>query len=224
MSHYVDDYGYIVPSRIFGAHRAASMNYHVFHSPNNSHFLEPVYAVIHYTAGGSLSSAANWFMCSDSQVSAHFIIDRNGDIAQCVALDKCAWHAGKSTWKELSNLNQFSIGIELVNWGPLQRNQDSGLFHPCAVSGCKKVIPPQEVFDCSLSEPENDLRYWQSYTAPQLFTLCSLLHALFQEYHLEEILRHSDIAPGRKLDPGPAFPYEQVQACIKPTITRAARI
>lgn len=220
MSHFVNEYGYIIPSRIFGAHRAASMKYHVFHSPNNCHYLEPEYAVLHYTAGGSLLSAANCFSCADSKVSAHFIIDRAGDLAQCVALDKCAWHCGKSEWKGKKDMNFHSIGIELVNWGPLQRDQDTGLFHPLSAHGTRATIPPQEVYDCSLSDPENDLRYWQSYTAQQLFTLCSLLHALFQEYQLEEVLRHSDIAPGRKIDPGPALPYEQIQICTKPNIKR----
>ncbi|KFZ36191.1 N-acetyl-anhydromuranmyl-L-alanine amidase [Shewanella mangrovi] len=47
------------------------------------------------------------------QVSAHFLIRRDGEIVQFVSCDERAWHAGVSQFLERSNCNDFSIGIEL---------------------------------------------------------------------------------------------------------------
>jgi AmpD protein len=47
------------------------------------------------------------------EVSAHFLIRRDGEIVQFVAGDRRAWHAGPSSWRGRSGCNDFSIGIEL---------------------------------------------------------------------------------------------------------------
>jgi N-acetyl-anhydromuramoyl-L-alanine amidase len=47
------------------------------------------------------------------QVSAHFLVRRNGDVVQFVSCDQRAWHAGASQWRGQTNCNDFSIGIEL---------------------------------------------------------------------------------------------------------------
>lgn len=47
------------------------------------------------------------------QVSAHLFIDREGGVVQFVNFDDRAWHAGKSAYLGVSNVNDFSIGIEL---------------------------------------------------------------------------------------------------------------
>jgi AmpD protein len=47
------------------------------------------------------------------QVSAHVLIDRQGNVTQFVAFDKRAWHAGLSSWQGRGNCNDYSIGIEL---------------------------------------------------------------------------------------------------------------
>ena len=52
-----------------------------------------------------------------SKVSTHYLITRKGSITRMVDEKKTAWHAGKSKWKNLINLNSQSIGIELVNKG-----------------------------------------------------------------------------------------------------------
>lgn len=46
-------------------------------------------------------------------VSSHVLIKRDGAILQFVAFDKCAWHAGESSYGDLTGCNDFSIGIEL---------------------------------------------------------------------------------------------------------------
>ncbi len=47
------------------------------------------------------------------QVSAHFVIRRNGRMQQFVSCDRRAWHAGRSSWRGMENCNDYSIGIEL---------------------------------------------------------------------------------------------------------------
>jgi N-acetyl-anhydromuramoyl-L-alanine amidase len=47
------------------------------------------------------------------EVSAHFVIRRDGQAAQFVSCDECAWHAGASSWQGRAACNDFSIGIEL---------------------------------------------------------------------------------------------------------------
>ena len=51
------------------------------------------------------------------KVSCHYIINRKGQIIRMVDDKNIAWHAGKSKWKKFSNLNDVSLGIELVNKG-----------------------------------------------------------------------------------------------------------
>ena len=59
----------------------------------------------------------NWLKSPLSKVSCHYLIDKKGKIIQMVPENKTAWHAGKSMWKNFINLNEKSIGIELVNKG-----------------------------------------------------------------------------------------------------------
>lgn len=47
------------------------------------------------------------------QVSAHFVIRRDGELVQFVSCDRRAWHAGVSSWRGRENCNDFSIGVEL---------------------------------------------------------------------------------------------------------------
>ena len=53
----------------------------------------------------------------NTKVSCHYLINRNGIVTQMVKDKFIAWHAGKSKWKKINNLNNRSIGIELVNKG-----------------------------------------------------------------------------------------------------------
>jgi len=50
---------------------------------------------------------------ADLQVSAHFFVRRDGQVVQFVGCDQRAWHAGRSSWCERENCNDYSIGIEL---------------------------------------------------------------------------------------------------------------
>lgn len=98
-------------------------------SVNSSAGVYPIYLIIHYTAGTSLSGAVSWFQSPEAKASAHLIIDRDGAVVQMVAFNRRAWHAGKSRWGNLEGMNGYSIGVELVNAGVLEKiTQGSGLI------------------------------------------------------------------------------------------------
>ena len=73
--------------------------------------------VIHYTGMQSKIASIKRLLSIKHKVSCHYLIDRKGLIFKMVDEDKVAWHAGKSKWKNIKNLNKNSIGIELVNKG-----------------------------------------------------------------------------------------------------------
>ena len=75
------------------------------------------FIIIHYTGMQSVRASINRLTNSKHKVSCHYLIDRNGKTFQMVADNKIAWHAGKSKWGKLENLNNNSIGIELENKG-----------------------------------------------------------------------------------------------------------
>ncbi|HET9207941.1 MAG TPA: N-acetylmuramoyl-L-alanine amidase, partial [Burkholderiaceae bacterium] len=85
-------------------------------SPNFGERL-PAFVVIHYTGADSASSAVRMLSRPESQVSAHYLVSRDGTIVQLVDERARAWHAGESKWGALSDLNSASIGIELDNDG-----------------------------------------------------------------------------------------------------------
>ena len=49
----------------------------------------------------------------DLKVSSHLLINRDGSLTQFVPFNKCAWHAGQSSFEGREDCNKFSIGIEL---------------------------------------------------------------------------------------------------------------
>ena len=91
-----------------------------------------------------------------SKVSSHYLINRKGKIIQMVKEKKIAWHAGKSRWKKFKNLNNYSIGIELVNKGHqfgyqnFSRRQIFSL-----IKLCKKLNSIFQIVDAANINPIN---------------------------------------------------------------------
>lgn len=79
--------------------------------------LQPRYIVLHYTAMGCAGAALERLCDPTCEVSAHYLVDRDGTCFQMVAENMRAWHAGAGAWAGLSDINSRSIGIELVNTG-----------------------------------------------------------------------------------------------------------
>tara|TARA_B100001093_G_scaffold515284_1_gene591288 strand:- start:17 stop:736 length:720 start_codon:yes stop_codon:yes gene_type:complete len=97
------------------------MKFKILNSPNHSSKKRSIkqikFIIIHYTGMQSEDESIKRLTNKESKVSAHYLINRKGYIVKMVEDNKIAWHAGKSRWKNLINLNSYSIGIELINKG-----------------------------------------------------------------------------------------------------------
>jgi len=156
------------------------------------------YIIYHYTASTTAKSAHNNYQNPDTNVSWHLTIDRDGNVYQLYDFRKITWHAGKSGWRKpngtvIDGLNKFSIGIEMVNAGPLTIK--IGQYQTW--SG--QVVPDVDVFFDKNGNP------WQRYTPQQIAAAKAIGQTLARQYKCIDILGHEQISPGRKQDPGPAF-------------------
>ena len=109
------------------------------------------------------------------QVSAHVLIQRDGNIVQFVPFDKRAWHAGESCYEGSERCNDFSIGIEL-------EGTDTDSFE--------------------------DVQY------EQLAAVINTLNESYPSITTSRITGHSDIAPGRKTDPGTGFDWNKLSSLL----------
>ena len=90
-------------------------------SPNHSKGKRSInsikFIVIHYTGMQSERESTKRLYKLNSKVSSHYLINQKGKVSRLVQDWHVAWHAGKSCWGRYKNLNESSIGIELVNRG-----------------------------------------------------------------------------------------------------------
>ncbi len=73
--------------------------------------------VLHYTGMKTGSGAIEKLCDASAKVSAHYVVEEDGRVLQLVEESERAWHAGVSFWRGNTNINQRSIGIEIVNPG-----------------------------------------------------------------------------------------------------------
>ncbi len=175
---------------------------------NRDHWLDPVirepipggavmsirrFLVIHFTAGATGMSSINYWRDLANGVCAHFVIERDGIIIQCRPCNRTAGHAGASRWQHKGityhGINSCSIGIELANGGAAYPEKFSSL-KPTAAS----------------HKHGGPVKSWETYPMAQLEACRRLATTLCDRYNLDDVIGHEDISPGRKTDPGPAFP------------------
>ena len=136
----------------------------------NFNLRKPNFVVIHHTAQDSVEQTLKTFTLTRTQVSAHYVIGKDGKIYHMLNDYYRAWHGGAGKWGNNTDLNSSSIGIELDNNG-------------------------EEAF--------SDL---------QIESLLQLLNVLKEKHNIPDanFIGHSDIAPSRKVDPNPNFPWEKL--------------
>ncbi|MXX89774.1 MAG: N-acetylmuramoyl-L-alanine amidase [Boseongicola sp. SB0677_bin_26] len=114
--------------------------------------------VIHYTAMENAEAALERLCGSEFEVSAHYLVGRDGTVYRMVREDKRAWHAGAGSWAGRGDVNSRSIGIELDNDGTTQFTEplmkklevlladilDRHVLHPRAVIGHSDMAPDRK--------------------------------------------------------------------------------
>jgi N-acetylmuramoyl-L-alanine amidase len=75
------------------------------------------FIILHYTGMKTGTEALARLCDKSAQVSAHYVVEEDGRVFKLVDEGKRAWHAGESRWKDVTDINSASIGIELVNPG-----------------------------------------------------------------------------------------------------------
>jgi N-acetylmuramoyl-L-alanine amidase len=78
---------------------------------------KPNFVIIHHTAQDSLAQTINTFTLERTQVSAHYVVSRDGQVVQMLNEEFRAFHAGVGKWGNNYDMNSCSIGIELDNNG-----------------------------------------------------------------------------------------------------------
>ncbi len=138
----------------------------------NFNLRKPNYVIIHFTAQDSIQQTLRTFTLARTQVSAHYVVAKDGKVYHMLNDYLRAWQAGISKWGSVTDMNSCSIGIEIDNNG---------------------------------SEP---------YTDAQVNSLVALLGYLKKAYNIPQanFIGHQDIAPARKPDPGPLFPWQVMAA------------
>jgi len=89
-------------------------------SPNHGERIDrgsPLLLILHYTGMPDGPGALARLADPASQVSCHYFVGEDGEIAQMVPEARRAWHAGQSSWEGVADINSHSIGIEIVNPG-----------------------------------------------------------------------------------------------------------
>lgn len=169
----------------------------------------PKLAVIHYTVGLGARQVARFLAGKEQEyLSAHLLICRTGLVIQMVPFDHVAYHCGESSYRGQPKCNDFALGIELENPGPVFRQAD----------GTWRTVQNQvwdgEVVEAKHKRGPSNWTHWGGYSDEQL-TLCGHIVELWkQTYGVPDVLGHDDIAPGRKFDPGPAFPLNVIQRAV----------
>lgn len=132
--------------------------------------------LLHHTGMPDAEQALAWLCNPESGVSCHYFVFEDGRVAELVAEDRRAWHAGVSEWCGERDVNSRSIGIEIANPGPPGGS------------------PP--------------------YPDAQIAALIALCRGILRRHPIpsHRVLAHSDVAPGRKIDPGEYFPWSRLAA------------
>ena len=107
--------------------------------------------VLHYTGMRSEEGARDWLCDPRSQVSSHYVVFEDGRVFQLVDENRRAWHAGRSAWRGVTDLNSRSIGIEIANPGhefgyrPFPDRQIEAVIGLCRSIFSRHHIPPHQV-------------------------------------------------------------------------------
>jgi N-acetyl-anhydromuramyl-L-alanine amidase AmpD len=193
---------------ISAQHRLIGEGVEFIRSPNMGGVLsDPQYLVFHFSAVPNADSFIKVVTNPTAKGSPHLLIAKNGNITQFVPFNRMAWHAGQSRWKDLVGLNRYSIGVSLDNPGKLSGHGGSW------TTWYGSTIPDDQVLVAKHKHEDREAG-WAKYTNLQIARAVQVAQLLVSTYGIKDVLGNDDIAPGRKVGPGPAFPLSRVRSKI----------
>ena len=137
------------------------MNFIEAVSPNfNERKVPPDIIVLHYTGMKTGEEALAWLCNEESKVSSHYLVEEDGRVFRLVPEERRAWHAGRSFWRGVTDLNSRSIGIEIANPGhefgyrPFPDRQIEAVIGLCRSIFARHSIPPHQVLAHSDVAPD----------------------------------------------------------------------
>ena len=98
------------------------------------------YLILHYTGMATGKEALDRLCDAEAAVSAHYLIEEDGTVFSLVDEEKRAWHAGVSKWEQDTDINDLSVGIEIVNTGHPYPGYES-VYRPFPEEQMKALIP-----------------------------------------------------------------------------------
>ena len=110
----------------------------------NFNLRKPNFVVIHHTAQNSCEQTLKTFTNPQTQVSAHYVICKDGTVHHMLNDYLRAWHGGAAKWGNSTDINSNSIGIEIDNNGfeIFTDAQINSLLHLLAFLKKQYSIPP----------------------------------------------------------------------------------
>lgn len=146
----------------------------VYPSPNHGERVggvRPSILLLHYTGMRDAAEALLRLANPVAEVSCHYFVFEDGRVLQMVPEARRAWHAGRSSWAGVTDINSHSIGIEIANPG-----HEHG---------------------------------YRAFPERQMAAVVELCRDILGRWSIEphRVLAHSDVAPGRKEDPGELFDW-----------------
>jgi N-acetylmuramoyl-L-alanine amidase len=113
----------------------------------NFNLRKPNFIIVHHTAQDSLQQTLKTFTLKSTNVSAHYVISRDGKVVHMLNDYLRAWHAGNGSWGKDTDLNSSSIGIELDNNGtePFSDTQINSLLALLTKLKKDNNIPTQNI-------------------------------------------------------------------------------
>ena len=173
---------------------------------------KPLGVVIHHTATYNLNSTVRYF--TKNTVDVQFVLGHEGHVVQMVQCNKNAAHAGKSEWNSKKWLNNYYVGIEVVNIGWLTKKGDTYF------DGYKRK------WKCQVREKNIEgYKYWEPFTKEQEKALVDLCVWLVKEYDfpIENIAAHFEVSPGRKNDPagGLSISMDQFRSLVASKVSQS---
>jgi len=160
----------------------------------------PEFLIWHYSAGNTLESCIARFMIASERASSHLAFGLDGKVVQFAPFNRPTWHAGYSIWGGMSDINQHSIGFEIVNYGWLEKKNGLWIRNGVVYKESDILILPHRLSGQVLG--------WPIFPQFELDIVLEVSKFVYDFYGLIDAVGHEDVSTEGKPDPGPAFPME----------------